>query len=345
MVLSDRLTGERPLFSYMTESMVRHSITMALSMMVFLFAAQTVSSQSGRRPAPPRRALPPVWSLSVRDIFFDDVRTKLVGERPNYSDLGPDQRALATGSAATGIPSGDAGTEQTGFTWSQLIAAEVIEDEVKQISRRLSTEVDKPGPFKGGDFKKARASLSTLAFLFGVTAEYDAEIRWKAEAAGLRDRFSRAGFNCKVGTDQSYEQAKARRSELEDMIRGDRPSATPASLDQAWFEIADRTPLMQRLEAAVDGKISPAMAGAGVFRRQRSTLTHEAQIVAAIAKVIAADGYDYADDEIYLEYAERLQEATRLFGDAVEKRDYKAAREAAGEMNKACSECHEDYRS
>ncbi len=318
---------------------------MALAMMVFLFAAQTVSSQSGRRPAPPRRALPPVWSLSVRDVFFDDVRTKLVGERPNYSDLGLDQRALATGSAASGTSDGEPGSEHTGFAWSQLIAADVIEDEVKQISRRLSTEIDKPGPFKGGDFKKARTSLSTLAFLFGMTAEYDAEIRWKAEAAGLRDRFARAGFNCKVGTDQSYEQAKARRAELEDLIRGDRPSATPAKSDLSWFEIADRTPLMQRLEAAVDGKISPAMAGAGDFRRQRSTLTHEAQIVAAIAQVIAADGYDYADDEIYLEYAERLQEAARQLGEAAEKRDYPAAREAAGEMNKACSECHEDYRN
>jgi hypothetical protein len=312
---------------------------------IVLLAAQTAISQSGRRPAPPRRALPPTWSSDVRDVFFDDVRTKLVGERPNYSDLGLDQRALATGSAATGTSSGDAGAEQTGFSWSQLITAEVIEDEVKQISRRLSTEIDKPGPFKGGDFKKARTSLSTLAFLFGVTAEYNAEIRWKAEAAGLRDRFSRAGFNCKVGTDQSYEQAKARRGELEDLIRGDRPSTTPASTDQAWFKIADRTPLMQRLEAAVDGKISPAIGSAGNFRRQRSTLTHEAQIVAAIAKVIAADGYDYADDEIYLEYAERLQEAARQLGEAAEKRDYQTAREAAGEMNKACSECHEDYRS
>ena len=55
----------------------------------------------------------------------------------------------------------------------------------------------------------ARDNFSLLAVLFAVIGQYDGEVRWQKDAANLRTLFGRAGFNCKVGTDNSFSEAKA----------------------------------------------------------------------------------------------------------------------------------------
>lgn len=290
--------------------------------------------------APAKRARPPKFSKSITDVFFPDAREKLVGPRP--------ERA-ASQAALGGEPAADSPQRPldggASHGWKKLIAAEVLEDEIKAQQIKLGEAVQNATKFKGGDFRHARLHFSVLATLFAIDAQYDEPMRWQREAAGVRDLMARAGFNCKVGTDGSYKDAKARAEELETLVRGSSVVLPRADAEASWAKIADRPPLMQRLEQAQQQGLAPWTANSSEFSRNADKVSHEAQLIAALAAVIGRDGYEFSDDETYRELARSLETHALSVRDAVEQKDYERARRAVGEVSKACAKCHEGFRS
>ena len=128
-----------------------------------------------------------------------------------------------------------------------------------------------PSEFKGGGYKDCRRHFSVLAVLFAVAAEYDGEVRWQDAAPGLRDLFARAGHNCKVGTDQTYQEADAAQARLADLIGGTRPQAAEAERKADWAQVADRPPLMQRLNMAHQDRLTKWLANEARVRPRIAT--------------------------------------------------------------------------
>ena len=96
-------------------------------------------------------------------------------------------------------------------------------------AQEVAKDVTRPRNSKAAVTKIAAGEFSVLAALFAVAAEYDGDVRWKDAAAALRDVFARAGHNCKVGTDQTFQEATQRKQDLADLISGNRPkSPTPS---------------------------------------------------------------------------------------------------------------------
>ncbi len=293
-------------------------------------------------PTESKRARPPKWdSKEMKDVakvFLPDAREKLVGDRPVYNDKG---------TASTAISSDDTAAPAAGgsFAWSKLISPDVLEDEIKMVQGEVSKTVQLPEPFKGGGYKECRRYFSELAVLFGVIAEYDGEVRWKKQAAAVRDLVARAGFNCKVGTEGSFKEAKMRKDDLEGLVRGGGNVSGSGESQAKWDKVSGRPPLMQRIEQAHQQGIAIWTASAGDFSKNGEKLAHEAQLLAVLAEVIQRDGFEYADDETYLEYAKQMQQAALEVADAVKLKNYDQARKASGNIAKACSSCHEGYRS
>src|SRR5439155_4809682 len=102
--------------------------------------------------------------------------------------------------------------------------------EIKTLQPQLKTDVAVLQTFLGGGNKKARQTLSQLAAEFAVINDYDAEVRWKNQAAAARDLFAKAGFNCKAATDATFRDAKNRSEDLEALVRGDSITA-PATVE------------------------------------------------------------------------------------------------------------------
>jgi hypothetical protein len=297
-------------------------------------------SASAILAAPPiRRARPPRFSKAINDAFFPDAFQALVGPRPESTD----RAALATAPAARQPepPSSIRGTP----TWSKLVSAEVVEDEIKSQQRKLSASVENATAFKAGGYRDARASLTLLATLFAIDAQFDDKMRWQDVAAAMRDATARAGLNCKVGTDASYREARRVADDVESLIRGGSAAAVEANAEIGWEKVADRALLMKRLEDAQQHGLAPWTASAGEFSRHADKLAHEAQLVAALAEVIQGRGYELADDETYREYARSMQAQALAVREAVEQKNHAAARQAAGEVSKACAACHEGYRN
>jgi hypothetical protein len=282
-----------------------------------------------------KRAKPPQFPPSVKEAFFPNALEKLPGPRPERVALTP---------AAASQPAAAAPDEPADHAWSKLITPEVLENEIKSCQMRLAEAVQTPLKFKGGNYQQAREQLSLLAALFAIVAQHDQSVRWKAGAASIRDQLARAGFNCRVGTDQTYQEAKARQEELDSLVRGDEIAARGAVDEAAWSAVADREPLMQRLEQSVEELLSRWTANAADFSRHLDGASHEAQLVAALADIIARPGYDSADDAAYGRHAAAMQQAAMQVRDAAEQKNYEQARAGVGEIKKTCSQCHEAFR-
>lgn len=311
----------------------------ALLTIAVCMAGAALAAPANESDPPKKRARPPQWPADVLNIFFTDVREHLVGPRPDYESAA----ALAKDAPSTPVENPDASAPgQVG--WSRRIDAEAIETEVKRLAQEVAKAVTTPSQFKGGAYEDCRRQFSELALLFAVTADFDGDARWQDSAASLRDLFARAARNCKVGTDQTFREAAARKQDLADLVSGSRPSAPPPDADFQWSQAADRPPLMQRLEIAHQDRLTKWLANEREFQRNRDDVRHEAQLVAVIADVISREGYDYWDEDDYAKQARELRDAATDLSAAAERDDFEQAQRAITRATKSCTACHEFYR-
>ncbi|WP_172991932.1 cytochrome c [Lacipirellula parvula] len=298
---------------------------------------------AAEKARPVKRAKPPVWSQDVLDEFFADAREQLVGERPVKRT-----EAIAATSAA-GQGSGNATAEGAGSnsdaaTWSQLISGDTLAAEVKRLAATLRDPLANPAKFKSGGYKVCRGAFSELAVLFAVIAEYDGDVRWQDDAPALRDAFARAARNCKTGTDQTFAEGAELRTQLDDLVRGERLGGKPAPPPEQWSKIADRPLLMKRMESALQEGISPALANAREFSRKAVDVQQQAEVLAMLAAIIDREAYEYWDDENFQQQSNDLRAASRELTRAAADANYEAARAAAGRASQSCTACHEGYR-
>jgi hypothetical protein len=306
------------------------------SVLLYVLSGQTLWAE---QPAP-RRARPPVWSQDVRALFFDDARLALEGERPDYAALaGRRGPTSAVSGAANALP--DSAVD---MGWADLVTAETIETEIKRVAQQVAADVTTPAAFKGGGYQKCRGHFSMLAVLFAVAAEHDGNVRWHDAAPGLRNLFSRAGYNTKTGTDQTYREATQRNQDLADLVRGSRPTTPAAERVANWYEVADRPMLMQRIEQAHEQRLSKWLASSNEFKRNSEEVQHEAQLLAMLAEVIQKEGFDYWDDDSFRDLARELRNAASELSRFALEGNFDAARAAQSHATKACSNCHENYR-
>lgn len=306
------------------------------AIVVTLALTGALSAAFAEKAPPPRRAKPPVWSPDVLDEFFSDAREHLVGERP-ASELADADVAKpgAAPSASDPAPS---------FAWSRIVSGDTLDAEVKRIVAGLRQPLANPAAFKSGGYKQCRADFSLLAVVFAVIAEHDGDVRWKDDAARLRDALARAAMNCKTATDQTFAEAMQRRTELEDLVRGERLGGPSASELSAWSLLAERPLVMERMEALLDEEIRPHLAGEKVFSKQADAVRQKAELLAMLAEVAQRPEYDYWDDAGFQELSGDLRRATADLTRAAAEANYEAARAAAGAATQACSACHEGYR-
>ncbi|HVT28334.1 MAG TPA: hypothetical protein VHE81_10010 [Lacipirellulaceae bacterium] len=292
-----------------------------------------------RPPSGPQKfARPPKWTPDVMNVFYPDARAKLVGARPDFQHI----EVVATNSRDADKSA--SGQSKPGTGWSKLIDADTIESEIKRISPELAKATKSPSEFKSGGFKDCRRDFSVLAALFAVDAEYDGEVRWQDVAPGLRDAFARAGHNCKAASDQTFQEAAQRRQDLGDLIAGNRPKTTTAVRRADWSTVADRPPLMQRLNIAHQDRLTKWLATKTEFAAHRDDVKTEAQLAATIADIIGHEGYEYWDDESYAKFARSLRQAASDVAAAVDADNYEQAQQANNRMSKACIDCHEGFR-
>lgn len=311
-----------------------------------LAAAYTFNRAQADGPTKVRRAKPPKFNEASKRVFFKDVfQEALVGERPQNFGKVASRPSGGTGTVgSSGSSTSSSGTDGL-HPWSNVISATAIEDEIKKIKLEVDEDVSTPTKFRSRGFKQCRKNFSLLAMLFAIAAEYDGDVRWQEDAHNLRDAFARAAGNCKVGTIQAYNEAKLRKQDLEDVVRGGTFTAAKEAERKAdWSQVIDRSPLMQRLELAQQGKLQPWTANAGEFKANMEDAVQEAYLMAAMGEVLIQEGMEDSDEEDYAAFAKQMRDAALSIVAAAKIDNYDQARQAVGKIGQACSNCHNDWR-
>lgn len=281
-----------------------------------------------------QRAAPPTFGREANRIFFTDVFSKLKGERPKNPG-----EVVATAGPATDEADGSS------YAWSKMISASTIENEIKGIKLNVDKSVTTPSEFAGRGHKQVRRDFSILAAMFGIIGEYDGDVRWKKMGPAARDLFARTARNTKAGGNtNTYNESKQRKADLQDLLGGASLQVEAEQADADWSAVCDRGPLMQRLDRGFEGKLGGWMSNKGEFEANLEDIMHEAEIVAAMSEVLIKEGMDDWDDEDYAGFAKRMKSAAMEISSAVKLNNYDQGRKAAGDVKKACTECHELYR-
>ncbi|QDU77034.1 Cytochrome C' [Bremerella volcania] len=315
--------------------------------LVFGITATLAGNTSLHAQQAERRAKAPEFNNTTTSIiFFKDVFAEaLQGERPaTLSENRQAAPAMAPGSPGGGMSSPAASGGGAAGEWADIISPTTIQDEVKRLNNQLTETVQNVRKFNGGGFEEARRDFTELAMIFEIIAEHDGDVRWKEFALSARDGFARAGFNSKVGTDNSFKEAKLRAEDLEQLVRGGSIEVREADPKATWDAIADRPPLMQRLEIAYQKRLKPMTASESEFKSNTEEILHEAEIIAAIGHAMQKEGFEYYDDDDYLTFSKQMQEAAMKVVKAVKENNADAARTAAGDVGQSCTLCHESYR-
>ncbi len=295
-----------------------------------------------------KRAPPPKFDAKkVEQIFFADARKELKGPRP--SGGATVNTTANTNSSSANNVTADPTTkvETTGgpLAWSKLISAETLVDEIKSYQPLLAEKVKTPGIFKSSN-QDARRYFSVLATMFAITAQYDGEVRWKSQAAAAREIFAKAGYNAKAGDDRTFNESKQRTEDLAGMLRGEsiQPPANIEPNPDFAKQVAGRAMLMRRLEEAFDKRLKGWTGNPDEFNKNLNAVRHEAEIVAALSQVILHTSYVDSDSEDYQGYASSMQKGALAIVEATRQKNAEQARAAAGQISKACTSCHGDFR-
>jgi hypothetical protein len=309
---------------------------------LFLFSliavviAQEEDPQQPKKIRKVKRVARPDFSESKDDIYFEDVFSQgLVGQRPESATAeiaktgkGTDQKE-ATESSAAG--------------WSTLIDGTTIEDEIKSLNQALARTVTTPVKFKTA-YNDVRQTMSLLSMSFAIIREYDAEVRWNRDAAAAQAALQQAATLARSNSDQAFNYCKARKFDLEDLVRGGSFAETEKPSDELdWSEVVGRSETMVRLEQS-DSLLKEWTADEKTFAKQKAKIIREAQWVAAIADVIAKEGMDDADVDEYLDFCMAMKTAALQTISATKSDDFDAAGKSANLVSQSCNNCHEDWR-
>lgn len=289
-----------------------------------------------------KRARPPSFgSDSFRGVFFEDISAAIAKPRPSVMELRGIKPQVPGNPSSSGDEGSDAGG---GGTWSKLAAAESIEGEIKRLKLIYDTQVAQPGPFKSGGYQDARLSLSVMATMFAIVVQYDKDIRFKKDAEAARNLLARAYGDCNSGSIQVFNQCKARKQDLDDLMNGSSISSPKAAEETQWSNIADRSMMMQYLDILSNEELPDLTNSDEGMKNEPEKIRQYGEAVALVGQVLTQKGMDESDEDEYIALAQAMIDAARQLSEAVERKDADGARRAVGAINQACDACHEQYQ-
>ena len=303
---------------------------------IFLCLFFAISLQAGEK----RAKAPKFSETDTKGIFFESVQQAIRGTRPSLAEL-QSKRPGSVAVADNVKPV--AGKPEGGGVWDNLITSTSLEDEIKRVKLHYDSVVTQPGPFKSGGYQEARLDLMVLSSLFAVITEYSGDVRWKKDAAAARDLLGRTAFNCNEGTTQVFNEARARKDDLQDLMSGSGIRTGKAKETNDWAAIADRSPMMEYLESLKES-LRQASANEADAKADPDAVRRPAELIAVLGKILTHEGMDDWDDEDYTAYSDQMTEAARGVTRGLEISDYEAVRKAVGAVTQSCDACHEDYR-
>ncbi len=263
----------------------------------------------------------------------------------NAAPSAPKDTPAQAAPAANKPPDKPAASSGGGDDWKSVISNDTIVDETKKIKARLTDALQNVGKYNGNYKDGISVDGAVMAALAGIViANPDVSVSWKGDAAHVRDLGGEVSKKAKGLGQASYDPTKQAWDKLEALLSGNKPPGLEDAAPVIPFsEVAGRGPLMKRMEKAFQWMKSN-IGTDELMKKNAETITNEASMLAALAKVVASVGYNSADEAEYQGYVKEMIKANMDVLAAIKNEDFKAFTEANSRSQKACNDCHQDYR-
>ena len=300
----------------------------------------------------PNRVVPPKFDESDwSGIFFKSLQNELVGTPPR---LGKPVDSLASGSPvresgpSVRTPDATSASELNGDSqgrlWSKVISGLSIEDVVKGTKLRLDQTITSPAKYASGGYDEARLQFALLAASFAIIENYDGSVRWQSTAKDARQLFTRAAENARSGSAASFEYAKARKENLQDILRGMSVSSGMPDEPFAWPDVMDRDTMMRLLEWSLREQLANQLVDEKTMQQEPEAALRYSELIHALGVIAVQPDMIDADDEDYVAFAEQMNEQAFAVSDAIRNNRWESASDGLRSIDQACSACHEMYR-
>ncbi|MCO8124297.1 cytochrome c [Stieleria sp. TO1_6] len=292
-----------------------------------------------------KRAAAPKFSPNdTQGIFFNSVGEAIRGQRPSIESLRAKTMSTPVGGQGAADSGGPSEPDASGKgPWDKLISATSLEDEIKRKKLHYDTVVTQPGPFKSGGYEEARLDLMVMSSLFAIISEYGGDVRWKEDAASARDLLARTAFNCSSGSTQVFNEARARKDDLQDLISGTGLRSGKAEDSTDWTSVADRSPMMEYADQLRES-LRKATGSPDDVTAEPGDVRRPAELLAVLGRILVQKGMDEADDPDYIALSNAMTEAALGVRRGLELNDYDAIGKSVGDLTQSCDACHEQYR-
>ena len=280
------------------------------------------------------------------NVWYDDpyaesqkagtVGTKVAANTPDAVTPAPGKVETPAPEPAAAAAGGEAG-------WKDLISAEAIENEVKQI--RLSMNAGLQGvSIYNGRYKDIQVDASVLAALAGVAIAHPDAVKWKEKAKFIRDLASDLEGKASGLGAKPFEESQKTFEKIDQLLNGNDPADLGEAAPEVDFsEVAKRSGLMKRMDRAY-AWMKSNISTEDAMKKEAEKIASEAALLATLAKVAGTNGYASADEEEYQTFVKKMVEANRDVVKAAHEGNFKAFGDANSRSQKACDECHVGYR-
>ncbi len=332
-----RMTAERNGVGILDVQLINIRVLLLGVIVSFLGLSHSV----GQTTKPVRSKPPEFTDGQLEDVFFRNPKELLKGKLPSKQSV-----VVASAGAKADVVQGtteNRSNDQDPFAWHNLASPETVEDLIKESKQRLDKLVTTPAAFASGGFVEARQEFSLLALLFAMVEVYPGdEIRFKKSAAMAREKFARAADNSKVGSRQSYNEAKQRLLDLGDLLNGSNLDGSPQS-ELVLGQLMDRVPLMRWLEWSHRERVAKMVASEREFKANADNLKRYAELVAVLGKLALDEDMPDATDDDYIGFSTEMMKNARDIVQAIETDNAEAARKAAAQIGQCCQDCHDNF--
>lgn len=292
------------------------------------------------------------------DVFFDDPLSVAAEGKGKAATVEPQAKnstpkTSPRGATAAGHPTRSSeaavvdpnkpASDRADNNWKRLVDIEVLDAETKRIRNDLTAQLQSVAKYNG-HYKEIAVSGATLAAVAGIVAEHPDSVSWKKDAAIVRDLGSQIHDASKALGSPAYQATKTPYDQLVDVLDGNVPAGIkPPEARRPFAQVANRGGLMQRMDRSFQWLKKNVSTGAQL-KKEGGRALHEAQMLAALSRVIGVGHYDSGEDAKYQGHSDELRKAAESAVAAVKSDDANAFGNAMTRVQKRCDACHADFR-
>ncbi|MFN8709148.1 MAG: cytochrome c [Planctomyces sp.] len=249
--------------------------------------------------------------------------------------------AFPEGPSAGGSPTGEQGSAGS---WEDLISADVIDAEMKQLRNTLQENLQSVGSFNAS-LLSIPARIAAIGTLAGIAAAHSGAISWKEDAGYIRELARQMNEKQLQRGAKDQKRLLGLFESISDILNRSKPADLPAPADNIDFAaVAELRLLMMRMEEA-EKRLRTEFGNETAFSRGRPTIQHEASVLAVFSHAAALPEYGYSDDTEFVGYGVAMENAVRKIMEAAESGDFGAYELAVTTVSNTCQECHSKFKN